>query len=518
MDITHGLHRAVQQHPHKLATIFEGRQRSFLELGNRVARLAGAFRALGLQPEDRVAILGLNSDRYLEALLATVWAGGVITPCNIRWSSAEIAYSLRDSGARLLLTDATFRNLAIQAAADSPDLQQLIDMDAGEGSRLIDYETLIADSEAIDDARRGGTDLAGIFYTGGTTGFPKGVMLSHANMMVSALAIMADDVGRPGAIYLHAAPMFHVADLAMLLVHLICGNTHVFIPAFTPDRFVQAVNTYGVTHTLLVPTMIGMLLDHPAIHDLARPTPLERIIYGASPISDATLSRALDAFPKTGFIQAYGMTELAPLATVNPAWTHRAEGRASGKHRAAGRAGFCTEVRVVDEQGRELPRGEVGEVIVRGPNVMRGYWNRSEQTAEAIRDGWMHTGDAAWMDADGFIYIADRIKDMIVSGGENIYSAEVENVLAQHPDVAACAVIGIPSDRWGEAVHAVVVSRPGSTPAPDALMAYCADNIARYKCPRSVEFREALPLSGAGKVLKNVLREPYWAGRERRVG
>lgn len=260
-----------------------------------------------------------------------------------------------------------------------------------------------------------------------------------------------------------------------------------------------------------------MLVDHPAMKKPRDLGALRTIAYGASPISEAVLERAMAALPGVGFVQAYGMTELSPLATLNPASYHTAEGRRLGKLRSAGRASHCTEVRIVDPQGREVPRGTVGEVVVRGPNVMQGYWNQPALTAAALRDGWMHTGDGAWMDDDGFIFIADRLKDMIITGGENVYSAEVENALAQHPAVAACAVIGIPSDEWGESVHAVVVRHPQHELAAEALMAHCRPLIAGYKCPRSVDFVEALPLSGAGKVLKTKLREPFWRNRERTV-
>ncbi|MNK92830.1 Long-chain-fatty-acid--CoA ligase [compost metagenome] len=217
------------------------------------------------------------------------------------------------------------------------------------------------------------------------------------------------------------------------------------------------------------------------------------------------------------FVQAYGMTELSPLATINPARNHTAEGQRRGKLRSAGRASYCTEVRIVDGEGVEVPRGTVGEVAVRGPNVMQGYWNQPAQTAAAVRGGWMHTGDGAYMDDDGYIFVVDRLKDMIISGGENIYSAEVENAINQHPAVAACAVIGIPSEEWGEAVHAVLVLKPGQQLVADALIAHCKALIANYKCPRSVAVVEALPLSGAGKVLKTRLREPFWQGRQRSV-
>ncbi|HEY2979494.1 MAG TPA: AMP-binding protein, partial [Burkholderiaceae bacterium] len=310
---------------------------------------------------------------------------------------------------------------------------------------------------------------------------------------------------------------FHLADMGCAMPHWIEGNTHSIIPAFNPELVLDTLERDRVTHVVLVPTMIQMLVDHPAMQKPRDLSALQTIAYGASPISEAVLDRAMAALPGVGFVQAYGMTELAPLATINPAFYHTVEGRKLGKLRAAGRAGPCVEVRIFDEQDREVPRGTVGEVVVRGPNVMQGYWNKPDLTAQAVRDGWMHTGDGAWMDEDGFIFIADRLKDMIISGGENVYSGEVENAIAQHPAVTACAVIGIPSEQWGESVHAVVVLQPGQAVSAEDLIAHCKSLIAGYKCPRSVNFVDALPLSGAGKVLKTKLREPFWQGRERNV-
>jgi acyl-CoA synthetase (AMP-forming)/AMP-acid ligase II len=286
---------------------------------------------------------------------------------------------------------------------------------------------------------------------------------------------------------------------------------------FTPEGVLNAIERDHVTSLLLVPTMIQMLVDHPAMREPRDLSSLKNITYGASPISEAVLNRAMEAFPGVGFVQAYGMTELSPIATLNPAYFHTAEGRKHGKLRSAGRAAVCMEVRVVDADDKEVPRGTVGEVAVRGPNVMQGYWNKPEQTAAALRDGWMHTGDGAYMDDDGFIFVVDRLKDMIISGGENVYSAEVENAINQHPAVAACAVIGIPSEEWGEAVHAALVLKPGQAIKPEELIAHCKTLIANYKCPRSVAILDALPLSGAGKVLKTKLREPFWQDRQRGV-
>ena len=518
MYLTQALHRAVQQHPERIASIFGTRQRTFAEFADRVARLAGALQRLGMKPGDRVAMLAMNSDRYLEYQMAVPWAGGVLNPCNVRWSVAEIAYSLNDSGSSILIVDDNFLPLIAQLRTDTPVLREVIHCgDGAAPSGAHSYEGLIAAASPVPDAVRRGDDLAGIFYTGGTTGFPKGVMLSHTNMMSSGLAMRADGLAQPDGVYLHAAPMFHLADMGVAMPHWIEGNTHAIVAAFNPEAVLDVMARDRVTHVLLVPTMVQMLVDHPAMRQPRDLSALHTIAYGASPMSEAVVDRAMKALPGVGFIQAYGMTELSPLATLNPAWYHTAEGRKAGKLRSAGRASHCTEVKIVDADGREVPRGTVGEVIVRGPNVMQGYWNKPEQTAAALKNGWMHTGDGAYMDEDGFIFIADRLKDMIISGGENIYSAEVENALAQHPAVAACAVIGIPSDQWGESVHAVVVLKPDVKPEASELIDHCKALIAGYKCPRSVDFVAALPLSGAGKVLKTTLREPFWRGRTRNV-
>jgi acyl-CoA synthetase (AMP-forming)/AMP-acid ligase II len=311
--------------------------------------------------------------------------------------------------------------------------------------------------------------------------------------------------------------MFHLADMGLAMPHWIEGNTHSIIPSFSPELLLDTIERDHVSHVLLVPTMIQKLIAHPSMRQRRDLSSLKTIVYGASPISESVLAHAMDALPGVDFVEAYGMTELGPLATINPAYYHTPEGRKLGKLHSAGRASFCVEVRIVDRDGREVPRGTVGEVVVRGPNVMQGYWNQPEATAAALRDDWMHTGDGAYMDQDGFIFVIDRLKDMIISGGENVYSAEVENVLAQHPAVAACAVIGVPSPEWGEAVHAFVVRKDQHDVSADELVAHCKGMIAGYKCPRSVDFLEALPLSGAGKVLKTQLREPFWSGRDRDV-
>jgi long-chain acyl-CoA synthetase len=345
-------------------------------------------------------------------------------------------------------------------------------------------------------------------------------MLSHTNVAFSAMACLNSGVYGPDTAFLHVMPMFHLADFAAMTALFFSGGVHVVLPGFVPQLVLETIDREKVNEVLLAPTMIQMLLDRRDADPAAQALDLSSIRtigYGASPITPALLNRARQAFPAAGFSQGYGMTELAPMACMLGTEFHCEEHHASGKMYSAGRPAVCVEVRIVDPEDREVPRGTVGEIVVRGPNVMLGYLNKPEATAEALRGGWMHTGDGGYMDEDGFVYVCDRIKDRIVSGGETIYSAEVETAIASHPDVAQCAVIGIPCDKWGETVHAVIIRKPGTTLSADQVVTHCRERIAGYKCPRSVEFRDALPLSSVGKVLKTDLREPFWRDRKRGV-
>lgn len=516
MYLTQGLHRSASLFPDREATSFGERRQSYRQLADRVARFAGALRTLGLQPGERVAMLSLNSDRYLEYYLATFWAGGAVNPVNTRWSAAEIIYSLDDCQTSILIVDDHFASLASTLKAQCGGLRHVLHLGEGAAPSGCDsLDALIAGATPIEDAFRRGQELAGVFYTGGTTGFPKGVMLHHDGITSATLCRLA--LGYvPGEAYLHAAPLFHLAGAIGLFAQLLSGGRHVMVSAFDPLAVFSIIERERVTDTLLVPTMIQMLVDHPerSRYDLSS---LRFIVYGAAPISEALLDRAFAALPGASFMQGYGMTELSgPLTFLEPQY-HTTQGRKLGKLLSAGRASMFAETRIVDAQGREVPRGSVGEIAFRAPSAMLGYWNRPSETADTLRDGWVHTGDGGYMDDEGFVFIVDRVKDMIVSGGENVYSAEVENALAGHPAVAACAVIGIPDARWGEAVHAVVVVKPGAATDEADLIAHCKARIAGYKCPRKVEFRSELPLTGAGKVMKAKLREPYWLNHARRV-
>ena len=517
MNVTYGLRRALELNKGGPATTFRGRHRTWAEVGNRVARLASGLRGLGVEPGGRVAILALNSDFYLEAYLATAWAGAVCVPLNVRWSALEVADALDDCGPGVMLADAAFATIASELGRGRPALHLLYADDGTAPAGMEPVDALIERSAAMPDAMRAAGDLAGIFYTGGTTGRSKGVMLSHTNVTTNALNSLAEGIWSPSMRYLHAAPMFHLANGMGMYAALLQGGSNVIVQSFAPEAVMATIAGERVTDTLLVPTMVQMLVDHPARaqYDLSS---LRNVVYGASPMNAAVLGRAIAALPGASFVQAYGMTELSPCATLLHWAEHSGAGTGKGRDRCTGRAIIGCEVRVVDVDRNPVPVGTVGEIAVRGDVVMLGYWERPEETARAVVDGWMHTGDGGFLDADGFLTVVDRIKDVIITGGENVYSVEVENAIAQHPAVAQCAVIGIPSERWGEQVHAVVVPRADAAPTAEELIAFCRPLLGSYKVPRSVEIRDTpLPLSGAGKVLKRDLRAPFWDRQTRSV-
>jgi len=509
MYLTQGLHRAVQQQADAVMTICGERRRTFAEVADRVARLAGALQGLGVGPGDRVGILALNSDRYAEYLLAVPWAGAVLNPVNIRWSPAEIAYSLADCDTRVLFVDESF----VPMLAAFPGLTTVIYLGDGPApDGTLDYEGLIAGAHPVADACRGGDALAGVFYTGGTTGSPKGVMLSHTNLATSWLGSAATGcLPTRASRSLHCAPMFHLVALAVWGSTLLLGGSHVFVPSFKTVPVFEAIAVHQVTDVLVVPTMIQLLVDDPQLgsYDLSS---LRAILYGASPIPEAVLERGMKVLPGVTFTQAYGLTETAPIVTVLTPDDHR-----NGLLRSAGQAAPHSELRIVDALGNPVPVATIGEITVRGDHLMAGYWDKPAETAAVLRDGWLHTGDAGYLDAAGYLYVVDRLKDMIVTGGENVYSAEVENAVARHPAVAQCAVIGVPDPDWGERVHAVVVPRPGQTPTLADLRDHTKTLIAGYKAPRSLELVDTLPTSGAGKILKRALRDPHWADQPRGV-
>jgi long-chain acyl-CoA synthetase len=504
MDITQGLRRAVQIKPNGTSTVFRGRRRTWRETQARVARLAGSLRRLGLATGDRAAILALNSDRYFEYLLAVPMAGAAVVPLNIRLAAPEIEYILQDSGAQTLFIDDRFVPMLEALKGRMPSVRDVIYL--GDGplpAGMHAYEDLFA-APPIADVLAGDEQLAGIFYTGGTTGKAKGVMLSHRNLVVNAANVIPAFGYDADTVYLHAGPMFHLADGASTLAVTLVGGVHVFVPAFDPADVLATVQREKVTHGLLVPTMINLLVNSPQIaeHDVST---LKRVAYGASPMPEPVLRKALEVLPGAKFAHAYGMTEAAPLVTaLDPRYT-TLEGPDAGRAKSCGQAGYLVEVRIADVQDREVPRGTVGEVQVRGPNIMLGYWKMPELTAQALRGGWYHSGDGGYMDEDGFVYIVDRLKDMIITGGENVYSAEVENAISTLDGVGEVAVIGIPDETWGDRVVACVVVKAGSSLDPVDLRSFAKERLASYKCPKDIVIVDDLPRNAMGKVQKPAL-------------
>ena len=519
MYITQALKRNVQLFPDKTATSYMNRKFTWKETIERVSKLAFSIKKMNVLDGDRVAILAHNSDRYFEFLYSVSWAGGVFVPINTRLAPPEIQFWINDSESKVIFVDKSFAEIVKNLSKENkiPSVKEIIylsDDDTPDG--MINYESLISNDTA-DDALKGYNDLAGLFYTGGTTGRSKGVMLSHTNMVIDALncAVMANM--NEEAKWLHAAPMFHIADCAGLFAISQVGGSHYFIPGFVPNLFFEAVSKHKITETILVPTMVNMAVHDTEIknYDL---NSLKKIMYGASPMPEPVIVKAMEMLPNCTFYHAYGQTECAPLLTCSGPEAHVFEGPLAYKFKSCGRAVAGVELKIADDHGNEVPRGEVGEIHARGPNVMLGYWRQKELTDKAIVNGWMKTGDGAKMDDEGYIFIVDRVKDMIISGGENIYSTEVENAIYQIKEVLECAVIGIPDPKWGEVVHAVIRVKDNKKIEEKTIIDHCHKNIAGFKCPKSVSFRnEPMPVSGAGKILKTELRKPFWKDSDKQV-
>jgi long-chain acyl-CoA synthetase len=443
-------------------------------------------------------VIALNSDRYLELYLGLPAAGYVLVPVNSRLAPAEMRAILDDAGVSVVFADAVYPGAA------------------GAGRLLTmpgDYEDLLA---AADEVPFSDTvtedDLAALFYTSGTTGAAKGAMHTHRSLVSSALHFMAAWPFDQQTRWLVASPMFHTGGILATLATVWAGGTHVIMPRFDPGLAIDLIEREAVTHTLLVPSMLAMAADA----QLARPRhvgSLRYLSHGASPISAETLRRTRHAFPGAELLHVYGTTETTPITTLLP---HEERILDTPLIRSCGQPAVGVEIRVVGRSQADAPPGTVGEIAVRSPSVMAGYWRRPEATAEVMRGDWYLTGDLGYRDQASHIYLVDRVKDMIVSGGENIYSTEVEDALATHPGVEEVAVFGVPDPRWGETVYAVVFGR--MKVAPDELIAHCREQIAGFKVPRRIELRtEPLPKSAAGKILKRELREPHWAGQDAQV-
>ncbi len=514
MRIPEILKRAAHLEGDDPAVTFDNVTYSWSDIEDRAARTAGVLAEMGVGPGDRVAILALNSLDQYTLFFAVPWIGAILIPLNWRLSEAEQVAVLEDCAPRVLLADGPNAGLAAKLAAECASIEALVHADAGDPpDGAASLHAALTSAGRAGEAGAGDDDVAYLFYTSGTTGKPKGVMLTHKNFYVNSLGGLLSYNLRVKAPTLMPGPLFHVATaMRVFTAAMSCAHT-VIMRKFDLEELFRNIETHEIQNLSLVPTMIDMMLRHPRLHEFDLSS-MRRIGYGAAPSTPELQERALTAWPEVEFRHGYGMTEAAPLIAILDAEDHTLTDQGRRRMRSVGRPLAYVDVSIRDPKGDEVPRGGSGEIVVRGPNVMKGYWNKPEETAAVLKDGWYHTGDAGYMDEDGYLFVIDRVKDMIITGGENVYSTEVESALQEHPGVAQCAVIGIPHTSWGEAVHAVVVPAEGAQVNEVELIAHCRQRIAHYKCPSSVEMRtEPMPLSGANKIMKNKLRDQYLAAR-----
>lgn len=503
----------AKERPQAVALDFNGRVTTYGQLDERASRVAQGLIALGQKPGARVGYLGKNSDRYFEVLFGAFKARAVIVGVNWRLAPPEIAYVLNDAACEVLFVGKEYYETVEKIRADCPQLKHVIAIDGG--SEFPDYESWRDAQPAKDPMLPVAPDDDVIqLYTSGTTGHPKGVQLTSANYLaiIKSAAEMGLATYTPDDAVLIAMPIFHVAGVNIGVLTLAHGACGIVLGDIDPQVILNLIEQKKISYAFLVPAVILFLTQQPDVRKRDFSS-LKQISYGASPIAEDLLLSAKEIMG-CEFLQVYGLTETTGGGTVLPPADHIPS---RGKLRSCGKPAPGHEVRVVDGQGRALGAHEVGEIQIRAANVMKGYWNKPEATAKAIAQDWFFTGDAGYFDEDGYLYIHDRVKDMIVSGGENIYPAEVENAIFGHPAVADVAVIGVPDAKWGEAVKAVVVRKPGADATPAEIIAWARDRIAGYKLPKSVDFIEALPRNPTGKILRRELRKPYWEGRDRQV-
>jgi fatty-acyl-CoA synthase len=500
MTMSDLLARHARLRPDEVAMVDSTTRRTYRELDDRVTRLGNALAARGVGAGDRVSVLGRNRIEVVESWLAVLRIGAIAVPVNFRLVADEIAYVLLDSGSCVVVADPDLAPAVEQARTTAPGARSIIRFGA-------EYEQLLAAaSGTYTELPVADEAPAYIMYTSGTTGFPKGAVLTHRNLYLHAFSSMATLGGSAdGSAWMSAAPLFHIAGLAGMLPSLITGGKVVIPPSggFDPVATIRTLVDEGVTSCFMVPAQWQAICAVPdlASYDLSK---LQRISWGGAPASTTLLRTMIDAFPQAEVCTAFGQTECSPVTTYL---------RGEDSIRKIGSVGtpmLCVEVRVVDDDMNDVPRGEVGEIVYRSPMVMKEYWNKPAETAEAFRGGWFHSGDLVRQDPDGYYYVVDRKKDMIISGGENIYSAEVENVLAAHPKVAEVALIGVPDPKWGETPLAVIAPRdPDDPPTATEIEEFSREHLAGYKRPKHLRLVDSLPRNPSGKVLKTTLRQQF---------
>jgi acyl-CoA synthetase (AMP-forming)/AMP-acid ligase II len=507
----------AKERPDAVALAFEGRETTFAEFDARSNQAAQALLAQGLTKGDRIAYLGKNSDHYFELLFGAVKVGVIMVPIGWRLAPPEVAYIAADAQARMLFVGPEVIEPAKQAAAEMPALP-IIAMEPGP-SGWPTYEARRDAQPAVNPGVEiASSDVAVQLYTSGTTGKPKGAMLTHDNILggrrKAAEAQMAWNQWGPEDVSLVAMPVGHIGGTGWGIVGLVNGAKGVVAREFDPFKVLDYIEQDRISKMFMVPAALQIVVRQPKAREVDY-SRLKYILYGASPIPLDLLRECMEVFG-CGFVQQYGMTETTGTVVYLPPEDHDPAG--NPRMRAAGLPMPGVELRIIDDAGNPLPPNTVGEVATRSVSNMAGYWRLPEATASTLaEDGWLRTGDAGYLDEDGYLFIHDRVKDMIISGAENIYPAEVESAVYGHPQVAEVAVIGVPDDKWGEAVKAVVVAKPGEAPSPEDIIAFARTRIAAFKAPKTIDFIEALPRNASGKILRRELREPYWAGRERRV-
>ncbi|PKB67559.1 MAG: AMP-dependent synthetase [SAR202 cluster bacterium Io17-Chloro-G3] len=519
MDIGHLLSRSAQRFPDRPAWMTGDQSITYAKAEDRVNRLGNALLEMGAEHGDRVGMILPNCHEGLEAILAPMRVGMTVVPMNVRLHPREHQYLLEDSGATILIYSHEFRDHVAQIRETLGSIRHFICV-GGSGGGDIGYETLLQSSSFEQpNIHIEQDDVAWIFYTSGTTGHPKGAMLTHRNLMTMVEAFLTDiNSANPDDVLLHAAPITHGSGL-MVFHHLARGAASAFPTAknFDPPSIFKAIQKYKVTTMFVAPTMINIMLASPERHNYDISS-LHTVVYGGGPMYTEHIQEALEGFGCI-FVQIFGQGESPMTITTLPKEEHRVGNDPIGLQRlaSAGREVTGVRVRIVDDDDKEVSVGELGEIAVRSDLVMKGYWNRPDATAETLKGGWLHTGDLGYVDSDGYLFITDRKKDMIISGGANIYPREVEEIIAQHPSVFEVAVIGVPDVMWGESVKALVVVREGCYVNEEAVIEYCKERLGSYKKPKSVEFLPGLPKNAYGKILKRDLREKYWIGKDKKV-
>jgi acyl-CoA synthetase (AMP-forming)/AMP-acid ligase II len=516
------LKKAQKFYASKPAIVCGGHRWTYGEFFDRVTRLSLYLAASGIKCGGKVAILHPNCHYFLETYYAITRIGAVCVPINVRLSSAEMAFILTHSESQALVADPLFKGQVDAVMKEVPGLTQIVWTGQGTGEGVT-YETVIAGQEAsgpFPDVEIRPEDTAQIYYTSGTTGKPKGVMLSHKNVYLHALGTIAEVQLTDRDVWVHVAPLFHLADAWATWAVTWVGGTHVIVREFDPKTVFAAIEKERVTVTNLIPTMLNLMVNHPDAANYSYRS-LRVLLSGGAPIAPEVVRRIVETFG-CDYVQTYGMTETSPYLTLSLLKEHLRslpEAEQLAFKAKTGKEFIGVELRVVDDQGRDVAADEreVGEIIVKGDTVTAGYWKAPEETEKAIRDGWLYTGDMAVMDREGYVTIVDRKKDVILTGGENVYSTEVENVLYMHPAVLECAVIGVPDEKWGETVKAVVVLKAGRRATETDIIRFCKDRMAHYKSPKTVDFVDALPKTGSGKIQKKDLKDKYWQGYGKRV-